>query len=64
MTPTARLDDMHLCPISGHGTSPIASASPNNQINFMGAARVAINPVISGDTPIGVPGGYFEFLPK
>ncbi len=24
----------------------------------------AINPVISGDTPIGVPGGYFEFLPK
>ncbi|AZC87080.1 PAAR domain protein [Pseudomonas chlororaphis subsp. piscium] len=24
----------------------------------------AINPVISGDTPIGVPGGHFEFLPK
>lgn len=24
----------------------------------------AINPVISGDTPLGVPGGHFEFLPK
>jgi hypothetical protein len=24
----------------------------------------AINPVISGDTPFGAPGGYFEFLPK
>ncbi|WP_371369020.1 hypothetical protein ACA097_05600 [Pseudomonas sp. QL9] len=24
----------------------------------------AINPVISGDTPLGVPGGHFEFSPK
>jgi uncharacterized Zn-binding protein involved in type VI secretion len=24
----------------------------------------ALNPVISGDTPYGVPGGHFEFLPK
>jgi len=24
----------------------------------------AVNPVISGETPIGVPGGHFEFLPK
>ena len=24
----------------------------------------AINPVESGDTPLGAPGGYFEFLPK
>ena len=24
----------------------------------------AINPVISGDTPLGVPGGLFDFLPK
>jgi len=24
----------------------------------------ASHPVISGETPIGVPGGYFEFLPK
>lgn len=24
----------------------------------------ATNPVISGDTPIGVPGGHFEFIPK
>ena len=24
----------------------------------------AINPVISGDTPIGVPGGHFEFSPE
>ncbi|GFM89266.1 hypothetical protein PSCICO_46650 [Pseudomonas cichorii] len=40
MTPTARLGDMHLCPIPGHGTSPIVSASPDTRINFLGAARV------------------------
>ncbi|MBX8541242.1 PAAR domain-containing protein [Pseudomonas cichorii] len=40
MTPTARLGDMHLCPIPGHGKSPIVSASPDTNINFMGAARV------------------------
>ncbi|WP_371257607.1 PAAR domain-containing protein [Pseudomonas sp. BAY1663] len=31
---------MHVCPIPGHGTSPITSASPDTQINFLGAARV------------------------
>jgi uncharacterized Zn-binding protein involved in type VI secretion len=31
---------MHVCPIPGHGTSPIVSASPDTQINFLGAARV------------------------
>lgn len=40
MIPTARLGDMHVCPIPGHGTSPIVSASPDTQINFLGAARV------------------------
>lgn len=40
MIPAARLGDMHVCPIPGHGTSPIASASPDTQINFLGAARV------------------------
>jgi uncharacterized Zn-binding protein involved in type VI secretion len=40
MTPTARLGDMHVCPIPGHGSSPIVSASPDTQINFLGAARV------------------------
>lgn len=40
MIPTARLGDMHVCPLPGHGTSPIASASPDTQINFLGAARV------------------------
>lgn len=40
MIPAARLGDMHVCPIPSHGTSPIASASPDTQINFLGAARV------------------------
>ncbi|MGL4319037.1 MAG: PAAR domain-containing protein [Pseudomonas sp.] len=40
MIPTARLGDMHVCPIPGHGSSPIVSASPDTQINFLGAARV------------------------
>ncbi|AZC67583.1 PAAR domain-containing protein [Pseudomonas chlororaphis] len=40
MIPAARLGDMHVCPIPGHGTSPITSASPDTQINFLGAARV------------------------
>lgn len=40
MIPVARLGDMHVCPIPGHGTSPIISASPDIQINFLGAARV------------------------
>lgn len=40
MIPVARLGDMHVCPIPGHGKSPITSASPDTQINFMGAARV------------------------
>ena len=31
---------------------------------FTYQAMGAINPVISGSTPFGVPGGYFEFLPK
>jgi uncharacterized Zn-binding protein involved in type VI secretion len=40
MIPAARLGDMHVCPIPGHGMSPITSASPDTQINFLGAARV------------------------
>lgn len=40
MISTARLGDMHLCPLPGHGASPIQSASSTTQINFMGAARV------------------------
>lgn len=40
MIPVARLGDMHVCPIPGHGTSPITSASPDTQVNFLGAARV------------------------
>lgn len=40
MIPIARLGDMHACPIKGHGTTPIVSASPDTQINFLGAARV------------------------
>ncbi|WP_255312796.1 PAAR domain-containing protein [Pseudomonas jinjuensis] len=31
---------MHVCPVPGHGTSPIVSASPDTQVNSLGAARV------------------------
>ncbi|SDL55563.1 PAAR domain-containing protein [Pseudomonas indica] len=40
MISAARLGDMHVCPIPGHGSSPIVSASSDTQINFLGAARV------------------------
>ncbi|KAF1029570.1 MAG: hypothetical protein GAK37_01712 [Pseudomonas sp.] len=40
MLSSARLGDKHVCPLHGHGTTPIASASADVNINFMGAARV------------------------
>ncbi|NUU35437.1 polymorphic toxin type 44 domain-containing protein [Pseudomonas sp. C2B4] len=40
MIPTSRLGDIHVCPLSGHGTTPIATASADVNINFMGTARV------------------------
>lgn len=40
MISSARLGDKHVCPMPGHGTTPIASASSDVNINFMGAARV------------------------
>lgn len=40
MISSARLGDKHVCPMPGHGTTPIASASTDTNINFMGAARV------------------------
>lgn len=40
MISSARLGDKHVCPLPGHGTTPIASASDDTNINFMGAARV------------------------
>ncbi|MFJ2320015.1 polymorphic toxin type 44 domain-containing protein [Pseudomonas sp. NPDC087817] len=40
MISSARLGDKHVCPLPGHGTTPIASASGNVNINFMGSARV------------------------
>ncbi|AZD74107.1 polymorphic toxin type 44 domain-containing protein [Pseudomonas chlororaphis] len=40
MLSSARLGDKHLCPLPGHGTTPIACASDDININFMGAARV------------------------
>ncbi|MCB2254167.1 PAAR domain-containing protein [Pseudomonas chlororaphis] len=40
MLSSARLGDKHLCPLPGHGTTPIASASGDININGMGAARV------------------------
>lgn len=40
MIPSARLGDKHVCPIPGHGTTPIAFASGDVAINAMGSARV------------------------
>ncbi|WP_028624055.1 polymorphic toxin type 44 domain-containing protein [Pseudomonas sp. Ant30-3] len=40
MISSARLGDKHVCPMPGHGTTPVASASADTNINFMGAARV------------------------
>lgn len=40
MISSARLGDKHVCPLPGHGTTPIASASADFNINFMGSARV------------------------
>lgn len=40
MISSARLGDKHVCPLPGHGTTPIASASGDVNINTMGSARV------------------------
>jgi uncharacterized Zn-binding protein involved in type VI secretion len=40
MIPSTRLGDEHACPLPGHGTTPIASASGDVIINARGAARV------------------------
>ncbi|SDZ59989.1 polymorphic toxin type 44 domain-containing protein [Pseudomonas sp. NFIX28] len=40
MLSSARLGDKHVCPLPGHGSTPIACASGDININFMGAARV------------------------
>lgn len=40
MIQVARLTDTHVCPIPGHGATPIASASNDTIINYLGAARV------------------------
>ncbi len=40
MISSARLGDTHVCPLPGHGSTPIASASADVNLNFRGAARV------------------------
>ncbi|MBX8492684.1 PAAR domain-containing protein [Pseudomonas cichorii] len=40
MLASARLGDKHVCPLPGHGVTPIASASADVSISFAGAARV------------------------
>jgi Uncharacterized conserved protein len=40
MISSARQGDMHVCPLPGHGTTPIASSSTDVSINGMGSARV------------------------
>ncbi|WP_369989601.1 hypothetical protein [Pseudomonas xanthosomatis] len=64
-----------LCGISGNAAPNEAWCSKWNQLKnerLQNEGRLgstyqtmgAIHPVISGDTPIGAPGGHFEFLPK
>ena len=36
----------------------------SQKIDFTYQTIGGINPVATGDTPMGVPGGHFEFLPK
>ncbi|MOA19649.1 hypothetical protein D3C78_1400470 [compost metagenome] len=36
----------------------------DRSLDFTYQTMGAIHPVISGETPIGAPGGHFEFLPK
>lgn len=40
MIASSRLGDSHVCPLPGHGTTPIVTASSDVLINGMGAARV------------------------
>jgi len=40
MISSARLGDTHVCPLPGHGATPIASASADVNLDFRGAARV------------------------
>lgn len=40
MISSARLGDKHVCRLPGHGTTPIASASRNVNINSMSSGRV------------------------
>lgn len=40
MISSARRGDKHVCPMPGHDATPIASASADTNINFMGSARV------------------------
>lgn len=38
--PVARVGDMHVCPIPGHGTTPIVSGSPLAECDGQKVARV------------------------
>lgn len=38
--PTARKGDMHVCPIPGHGATPIVSGSPRSKTDGRPTARV------------------------
>jgi uncharacterized Zn-binding protein involved in type VI secretion len=37
----ARVNDMHQCPIEGHGTTPIKTGSPNHVVEGMKCARTS-----------------------
>ncbi|MBB4864395.1 hypothetical protein HNP46_003259 [Pseudomonas nitritireducens] len=63
MIPTARLGDLHVCPIPGHGTSPIVSASPDTQINYLGAARVGDVCGCGAAITVGFPSILIDNLP-
>lgn len=55
MISSARLGDKHVCPLPGHSTTPIASASGDVNINFMGSARVGDTCGCGAVIPTGFP---------
>ncbi|MCK2094539.1 PAAR domain-containing protein [Thauera aromatica] len=63
MIPVARLGDMHVCPIPGHGKSPITSASPDTEINFLKAARVGDICGCGAAITVGFPSIVVDFRP-
>lgn len=63
MIASSRLGDSHVCPMPGHGTTPIVTASSNVIINGMGAARVGDVCVCGAVITTGFPSVLVNGLP-